>query len=57
MAVVTVHLDFGAQIIKSVTVSTFPLSIYSEVMGLNALILDFLMLRFKPGFSLSSFTF
>ena len=43
--------------IKSVTVCIFPPSICHEVMGPDAMILVFLMLGFKPGFSLSSFTF
>ena len=42
---------------KSVTASTFPLSIWHEVMGLDATILVFWTLSFKPAFSLSSFTF
>ena len=41
---------------KSVTISMFSPSICCEVMGLNAMILVFWMLSFKPGFSLSSFT-
>ena len=41
--------------IKSVTVSIFYPSICHEVMGLDAMILVFLMLNFKPVFSLSSF--
>ena len=45
------------QKIKSVTVSLFPQSICHEVMGLDAMILVFWMLSFKPAFSLSSFTF
>ena len=40
--------------IKSVTVSPY---ICHEVMGPDAMILVFWMLRFKPAFSLSSFTF
>ena len=40
--------------IKSTTVSP---SIYHEVMGPDAMIFIFWMLRFKPTFSLSSFTF
>ena len=36
--------------IKSVTVSTFPPSICYEVKGLNAMILVFSMLSFKPVF-------
>ena len=41
---------------KSVSASTFSSSICYEVMGLDALVLVFWMLSFKPGFSLSSFT-
>ena len=43
--------------IKSATVSTVSPSICHEVMGLDAIILIFWMLSFKPTFSLSSFTF
>ena len=43
--------------IKSVTVSIVSPSICYEVMGLDAMILVFCMLSFKPTFSLSSFTF
>ena len=43
--------------IKSGTVSTVSPSICHEAMGLDAMILVFWMLRFKPTFSLSSFTF
>ena len=46
-----------SQKIKSVTVSTVSSSIHHEVMGLDAMILAFRMLSFKPAFSLSSFTF
>ena len=42
--------------IKSVTASTFSPSLCHEVMGPDAMILGFLMLIFKPAFSLSSFT-
>ena len=42
--------------ITSVTASTFSLSICHEVMGLDAMILVFCMLSFKPVFSLYSFT-
>ena len=42
--------------IKPVIVSTFYPPIYHEVMGLDAMILVFWMLNFKPVFSLSSFT-
>ena len=45
------------QKIKSFTVSTFSPSIYHEVMGLDAMVLVFWMLSFKPAFSLSSFIF
>ena len=41
--------------IKFVTVSTFPPSICHEVMGLDAMILVFWLLSFKPAFSLSPF--
>jgi len=43
--------------IKSITVSIVSPSIYHEVMGLDAMILVFWMLIFKPAFPLSSFTF
>ena len=43
--------------IKSVTASIVSLSICHEAMGLDAMILAFWMLGFKPAFSLSSFTF
>ena len=43
--------------IKSATVSTVSPSICYEVMGLDAMLLVFWMLSFKPTFSLSSFTF
>ena len=42
--------------IKSVTVSTVSPSICHEVIGLDAMLLVFWMLIFKPTFSLSSFT-
>ena len=42
--------------IKSATVSIVSSSICHEVTGLDAMILVFLMLSFKPAFSLSSFT-
>ena len=47
---------FEPKKIKSVTVSTFSPSICHEVMILDAMILVFWMLSFKPAFSLSSFT-
>ena len=43
--------------IKSVTFAILSPSICHEVMGLNAMILVFLTLSFKPVFSLSYFTF
>ena len=43
--------------VKSLTVSIVSPSICHEVMGLDAMILVFGMLSFKPTFSLSSFTF
>ena len=43
--------------IKSDTVSIFPPSICPEVMGREAIVLDFWLMSFKPAFSLSSFTF
>ena len=43
--------------IKSITVSTVSPSIFHEVMGLDAVILVFWMLSFKPTFSLSFFQF
>ena len=43
--------------IKSDTVSFVSPTICYEVMGLDSMILVFLMLSFKPDFSLSSFTF
>ena len=45
------------QNIKSATVYTVPQSICHEVVGLDAMILVFWLLSFKPDFSLSSFTF
>ena len=42
--------------IKSVTASTFSSFICHQVMGPDAMVLAFLMLSFKPAFSLSSFT-
>ena len=57
MAAVTIFSDFGAQKIKSDTVSTVSPSISHEVMGPDAMIFIFWMLSFQPPFSLSSFTF
>ena len=57
MAAVTICSDFGAQEIKSVTVSIVSLSICHERMGPDAMILVFGTLSFKPAFSHSSVTF
>ena len=57
MAAITICSDFGAQKIKSATVSIVSPSICHEVMGPNAMILVFKMLSFKPTFSLSSYNF
>ena len=43
--------------VKSVTLTIFSQSIFYEVLGLEAVILVFWMLSFKPALSLSSFTF
>ena len=56
MAEVTVHSDFGAQENKICVASTFFPSICRELMETDAMILVFLMLSFKPAFSLLSFT-
>ena len=58
MAAVTTCSDFlEPKKIKSVTASIVSPSISYEVMGLDAMILVFWMLNFKPAFSLSAFTF
>ena len=54
MAEITICSDFGAQNVKSATVSP---SICQEVMGPDAMIFVFWMLSFKPTVSLSYFTF
>ena len=56
MASVTTWSDCGAQHV-SVTVSIVSPFTCHEMMGPDAMILDFWMLNFKPTFSLSSFTF
>ena len=57
MATVTISSDSGAQKNKiCYCFHCFP-SICHEVMGLDAMILVFWMLNFKPAFLLSSFTF
>ena len=57
MAAITICSDFGAPKIKPATVSTVSPSSCHEVMRLDAMILVFWMLSFKPTFPLSSFTF
>ena len=52
MAAVTIYSDFGAQEIKSLTVSIVSPSVCHEVMGPDAMILVFWKLSFKPTFSL-----
>ena len=57
MAVVTICSDFGEQKNKVChSFHSYP-SLYHEVMGPDAMILVFWMLRFKRTFSVSSFTF
>ena len=57
MAAVTIHSDFGAKKIRSVSAYIVSPSTDDEAMGTPAMILVFWMLSFKPAFSLSSFTF
>ena len=54
MAAITIHypLILEAKKIKFITVSTFSPLICPELMGPDAMILAFLILSFKPGFSL-----
>ena len=47
MAAVTIHSDFGAQKIKSVTVSIVSPSICHEMMGPDAMIFVFQMLSYS----------
>ena len=56
MATVTSVVILEPKKIKSVTSSTFPPSVYNEVMRPDAMILVFWMLSFKPAFSFSFFT-
>ena len=56
MASVTIHRDFGAQESNIRHCFYFSPSICHEVMGPDAMVLDFWMLSFKAAFSLSSFT-
>ena len=55
MAAVTIHSDFGAQEKKICHCFHFSPSICHEVMGLDAMVLVFWMLSFKPAFSLALF--
>ena len=57
MTAVSVHSNFGAQENKVCHCFHCFSSTCHEVMGLDAMILVFWMLSFKPTFSLSSFTF
>ena len=57
MAVVTVCSGFGAEEIKSVIAYIFTPLICHEAIGLDAMILSFGMLNFKPAVLLSSFSF
>ena len=50
MAAITTHSDFGAQENKICHCVHFSPSIYHEVMGLNAMILNFLNIEFKVSF-------
>ena len=52
MAAVTIHSDFGAQENKICYSFYFSPSICHEVMGWDAMIFIFLMLNFKPAFTL-----
>ncbi|CAI9179254.1 unnamed protein product [Rangifer tarandus platyrhynchus] len=56
MAAVIIHSDFRAQEEELYHCFHFFPSICHEVMGPDAMILAFLILSFKPDFSLSSFT-
>ena len=57
MAVVIICSDFGSPKIESLTVSIVSSSMWHKVIGLDAMILLFWMLRFKPDISLSFFAF
>ena len=57
LVALTIHSDFGGQENKVHHCIHFYPSVCHEVMGLDAMILVFRMLSFKPPFSLSSFTF
>ena len=57
MATVTFAVILEPKKIKSLIVSIVSPSICHEVIGLDAMVLVFLILNFKPAFSLSSYTF
>ena len=57
MVAITISSDFRAQENKISHCCHFSPSTCHEVMGLDAMVLVFWMLSFKPTFSLSSFTF
>ena len=57
MTTVTVHSDFGAQENKISHYFLFPPSFCHEAMGLDAMILVFWMLSFKPAFITALFQF
>ena len=58
MDAVTVHSNFGAPENKILSLlSLFPFLFCHEVIALDAIIFVFWTLSFKPGFSLSSFTY
>ena len=56
MVVVTIAVILEPKKRKSITAYTSSPSIFHEVMESDAMILVFLILSFKPAFSLSSFT-
>ena len=56
MAIVTIHSDFGVQENKTCHWFHFFSFYLFKVMAVDAIILVFLMLSFKPAFSLSSFS-
>ena len=57
MAAVTISVILEPKRVNSLTVSILSPSICHEMMGLDAMILVFQMLSFKPTYSLSYFTF
>ena len=57
MVAITAQSDFGGQEKKNLSLLPFSPSICHEVMELDAVVFVFLMLHFKPSFSLFFFTF